>query len=199
MAGSLDSNSHVQAFLRFLQTPTARVPGINGSGLAYFAPESEIRKYFATHGESFRRIIAAAGGEEERIHFDDVQERYTIILTILLSIGYVRHLKNFVDYDELRDERLPFYTKPYNFPVTTDSPDEFWDKFYEEQWKFCPRPFEVRNEARIDPKQILPILEKQQIGQYNPPCKIQKVVLHADYDKLRVNSNGNQVCLISWS
>lgn len=109
-------------------------------------------------------------------------------------MGEGQLIQRFTEHDVLRDQYLPFTTKPHMFPLDS----EFFEEFQSKQWEFCAATITRKYNVHLEPKQILPFIEceKRKDG---GSSTIYKIRVHEDYDQLwpRRSSistlvNGNQ-------
>ena len=126
---------------------------------------------------------------------DYVREHYLQSFAILLCIGQGRFIHHFIKYNSLRDQKLPYHTKPDNFPFTT--PDIFED-FKRGQWQFCASKLEYKMDSCFKEEEILPITYKDQIGEGGSAI-IYKIVIEGDYNSLLPSGHVIPVCSASLS
>jgi hypothetical protein len=121
--------------------------------------------------------------DEPPVEPDTVLNGYTRVFAILIDIGKGHFIEEFVKHDSLSDQKLPFEVAPPQFPHDANN-SEFFTKFHEHQWKFCPYIF-VRNKinAELNKRYILPIVSKEWIAE-GGSSTVYKIELHPEYDTL---------------
>ncbi|KAF2139612.1 uncharacterized protein K452DRAFT_320254 [Aplosporella prunicola CBS 121167] len=111
---------------------------------------------------------------------ETIQKYYPRIFLILVLIERGQYIERFVEHEELRDEKLPFHTKPENFPEIPD----LYQQFYNQQWEFCPYTFVHQANEKIPAHRILPFTQYERCGN-GGNASIHRVFLLPDYNKLR--------------
>ena len=147
-----------------------------------FIPRSNLEEYFRRH-DQIESLLDAVLDSHDRpaVDPDYVRTHYLQSFATLLCIGAGSLIHHFLQYHSLRDSKLPYHTKPDDFPFTT--PDIFED-FKEAQWQFCASKLEYGMNGRFKEKDILPITYKKKIGEGGSAI-IYKIVIDKDYNSLR--------------
>ncbi|KAL8831869.1 MAG: hypothetical protein Q9191_000621 [Dirinaria sp. TL-2023a] len=174
-----EHDSEIQAFLRWHST--TRRPGIGGSNHAtpyHFIPFSAVKEYLGAN-QRVERLLAALFVKNVDAQY--VREHYLRPLAILLLIGQGPMIQVFVRYLSLMDHRLPFRTRPEDFPRSSDS--NLFDRFHSEQWQFCAADLEYNMDLNLHKEEILPITHKEEIG-WGGNAKVFKIVVDKEYNKL---------------
>jgi hypothetical protein len=105
----------------------------------------------------------------------DIRSNYLLILSTLVFIGHVDFLRHFQNWG-ITDANMPVTTIKIDRRFTPDKFTEVWEQFTSRQWQFCPliiRSGQGNEECRpplsraiggsIDPRQVLPIRQRQTI------------------------------------
>lgn len=174
-----EHDSEIQAFLRWHST-TRRL-GIGGSNHAtqyHFIPFSAVEEYLGA-SQRVERLLAALLAKNVDAQY--VREHYLRPLAILLLIGQGRMIEVFVRYLSLMDRRLPFRTRPEDFPHSSDP--NFFRRFHSQQWQFCAADLEYNMDLHLHKEEILPIIHKEKIG-WGGNATVFKVVVDSEYNKL---------------
>lgn len=175
----------VQAFHKWRCSSEAQLPGTGGPNLdteCSFIPRSKLEEFFKKHHQ-IENLLDAVLNSRDRPAVDPsyVQEHYLQSFATLLCIGEGNMIHYFQQYSSLRDQKLPYRTRPDEFPVTT--PDKFED-FKNAQWQFCAPKLEYGMSNRFKEEDILPIIRKEQIGEGGSAI-IYKIVVDESYNWLR--------------
>ena len=196
---SAQHNEALQAFHTWKRSTEAQSLGIGGPHFeteSPFIPRSNLEKYFGSH-ERVKDLLDAVLDSNDRPAVDPsyVQEHYLQSFAILLCIGEGHLIHHFQQYNSLRDQKLPYHTKPDDFPITT--PDKFED-FKQEQWQFCASKLEYNMNGRFKEEDILPITYKKPIGEGGSAI-IYKIVIEDSYNSLQPSGHVIPVCSASSS
>lgn len=116
-------------------------------------------------------------------------------LCILLEIGYGQYIPWFAQHPELRDDRLPLFSRPGPFPKDGD----IWEKFSERQWEYFPVTMNP-TQSYYEKTHVLPFLTKEYlVGGFT--AKLHKVTLASEYDALYRSDEVSPPMLnaLSWS
>lgn len=176
-----EDHSEIQAFWRWYENTRARCLGIGGPDHAAqrnFIPLSAVQQYLGA-SQCVEGLLAALCAEN--VEAQTVREHYLRTLAILILIGKGHMIKHFVRYHSLKDERLPFRTRPEDFPHSSDA--KFFDKFRRKQWQFCVTDLEYNMDLHLHKEEILPIVEKEEIGR-GGNATVFKIVIASEYNKL---------------
>ena len=180
-----EEDEEIQAFRKWISSSITRRPGIGGSShvTSYeFIPLSAVQEYLGTNHRVDDLLTSLFGKEANRvIDAEVVREHYLRPFAILLVIGEGRMIKHFVQYRSLQDHRLPYRSRPDDFPISKDA--GFFDQFYEQQWQFCAADLEYNMNLRLHKEEILPIIAKEEIGD-GGNAVIFKIVIDEEYNKL---------------
>ena len=178
-----EEDGEIQAFRKWISS-TQR-PGIGGSSHVTqcgFIPPSALKEYMGTNHRVEYLLTSLFGKEATRIVDPEfVREHYLRALAILLLIGQGRMIKHFVQYRSLQDHRLPYRTRPEDFPSSSDP--KFFARFHSQQWQFCAADLEYNMNLHLHKEEILPITHKEKIGS-GGNAVIYKIVVDADHNKL---------------
>ena len=196
---SAQHHEALQDFYTWKRSTEAQSLGIGGPQLETecpFIPRSKLEEYFGRHGR-VRDLLDVVLDSNHRpaVDPDYVREHYLQSFAILLCIGAGRFINHFRKYHSLRDQKLPYHTKPDNFPFTT--PDIFED-FKQKQWQFCASKLEYTMDSCFKEEEILPITHKTPIGEGGSAI-IYKIVIEEDYNSLRPSGHVIPVCSASLS
>ena len=156
----------LQNFVRYVEK--CKQPGISGTEneKVYFCPELNLKDYFSDHNQLegiLRCVLPSTGPLPVRAY--NIQTKYTKIFAILLYIGKGKFIKRFDQYNSLSDEKLPFDTCPEDFPSDVEDMDKsFFGSFYERQWMFCAPNLSYERFKNFQPRMILPIVSREELG-----------------------------------
>ena len=174
-----EHDSEIQAFWRWYSTAPRR--GIGGPCHAAqydFIPYSAVQEYLGAS----QRVEGLLGAvRAEKVDAQYVREHYLRTLAILILIGQGSMINHFVRYSSLMDKRLPFRTRPEDFPHSYDA--KFFDNFHGKQWQFCVTDLEYNMDLHLHKEEILPIIEKEEIGR-GGNATVFKIVVASEYNKL---------------
>lgn len=160
-----------------------------------FMPLLDLQDYLKAEKRT-TKLLRALSVEGVHQGLIELLEKYYIrVFIILTRIGKGRYIEHFVQHQNLRDPRLPFLEKPAHFPIDPNDPT-FWDKFYENQFAFCPHYFCYNeNSLKLEDHCVLPIISKEVLG-HGGSAAIYKIKLHPQYDQL--SPDGEAVKVISY-
>ena len=180
-----EHDEEIQAFGRWIVSPNSRRRGIgssNGATQCDFIPPSEIQSHLKA-GHRVEDLLNSLFGKEDgrTIDADVVREHYLRPFAILLCIGEGPMIKHFIHYPSLQDHRLPYRGCPEDFPLSPDP--TFFERFQNQQWQFCAAELEYNRNIYLHKEEILPIIDKREIG-HGGNAVIYKIVVHEEYDRL---------------
>lgn len=190
----------IQSFLRFVennkQKGTRSPPWDSENQDCHFLPYPALHQYF-TDSERLSSLLRAALPSHGSLPVaqSEIRAAYTNVFATLLSIGRGEYIEHFVRRDGLSDTKLPFYQRPLDFPQT--EPD-FFNEFYERQWKFCAPLMTYQRTTEWDPRRTLPIISKVALGSGGSSVTY-KIEVHRDYDRLDSKRTADEVSLDSLS
>ena len=175
----------LHAFHKWRRTSEAQSPGTGGPQFetdCLFVPRSNLEVYFGKHGQ-VEALLDAVLSSRDRPAVDPnyVREHYLQSFATLLCIGQGYLIHHFQQYNSLRDQKLPYHTKPEDFPDTTPN---IFDTFKQAQWQFCASKLEYGMNGRFKEEDILPITCKEKIGEGGSAI-IYKIVVEEEYNLLR--------------
>lgn len=161
------------------------MPGIGGPDFettCRFIPRSNLANYFK-RPHQVENLLDAVLKPDERpaVEANYVREHYLQSFATLLCISEGAMIHHFQQYKSLRDQKLPYRTRPDDFPITT--PDKF-EEFKDAQWQFCASNLEYNMNDRFKEEDILPITRKEKIGEGGSAI-IYKIVVDENYNSLR--------------
>lgn len=179
--------NHYPAIQDFLQWKDAAKTRRNGRGgpesdtILHYIPSSELEQYLTT--EKIKTLLEElfTGWDKPLPDPARVRQYYLRPFAILLSAGFGHMIYYVVDYQNLRDQNLPFFDKPKNFPKTTKV--DLFDAFHKEQWQFCAVRLEYDMTNHLGDNEILPILTKEQIRGGGSAIAY-KITVDEDYNSL---------------
>ncbi|KPI38136.1 uncharacterized protein AB675_1060 [Cyphellophora attinorum] len=134
-----------------------------------FLPPDRIRDWFDWHDPAKATIIlglvrAALGSSATRSDALDIAKRCPEVFCTLIYIGKAKYIKLFLQNRKLW--RLPLEANSRaSFPRLANGED-FFDEFYQEQWRFCAEPLSgglttsIMEDDRILPLEIVTELSK---------------------------------------
>lgn len=193
MAQHDGSSDACQAFHIWRKSTEAQLPGLGGPAcetIRKFIPRSNLEKYFE-RGHQLKNLLDAVLDSDKRTAVDVAYVRHHYLQTFatLLCIGRGHLIYHFQQHRSLRDQKLPYRTRPDRFPFTT--PDMF-EAFRSEQWQFCASKLEYAMTDRFNEEDILPIILKEKIGEGGSAI-INKIVLEDSYNSLRPPGGAKRV------
>ncbi|KAF2793632.1 kinase-like protein [Melanomma pulvis-pyrius CBS 109.77] len=167
-----DFREHVEHSLVTAGSPSAH----QGS----FIPRQILRSYLTP--DRLRKLLARPGDQ------DAVQNGYLTVFSILFFIGKGVYITYFIPHERYADEHLPFERTDHWPPEC----QEFFQQFFEAQWKFCPQPLrKLRlNDSRFPQEAIVPIIKCELLkdGFYSNTYKVD---IHPEYDLLTDAASGD--------
>ena len=180
-----DHKGRLQKFHRWLEENAVNGISSNATDSSRQFITSQSLKTYLEGPRELQRILDQLFSEDDEtpVEPDAVLNGYTRVFAILIDIGKGRFIEEFVKHDSLSDQKLPFEVAPPRFPRDADD-SEFFTKFHEHQWKFCPYIF-VRNkiDAELNKRYILPIVSMERIAE-GGSSTVYKITLHPEYDTL---------------
>ena len=112
---------------------------------------------------------------------DRVRKKYLRQFAILLSAGFGRLIRHFVNH-RYEDKDLPFKGKPTSFPKSTTR--DLFSEFCKKQWQFCAMQLDWdMSDDGVDSDCILPIFEKEEIDRGGSAI-LHKITVDEDYNNL---------------
>ncbi|CAF9943242.1 MAG: hypothetical protein ALECFALPRED_010901 [Alectoria fallacina] len=178
-------NDALHAFHTWRRSSEAQLLGIGGphfESTCPFVPRSNLEKYFE-RPRQLEHLLDASLDSTKRptVDADYVRRNYLQSFATLLCIGEGGLIHHFSQYESLKDQKLPYRTRPDDFPYTT--PDKFED-FKNAQWQFCASNLEYGMNGRFKEEDILPIILKEKIGEGGSAI-IYKIVVDENYNALQ--------------
>lgn len=165
MATSYAQHSQtLQDFHRWRHSPQTRTPGLGGSNLVptSFISRSKLEAYLETSRLEDLLHTVLNNDEIPAVAVAYVREHYLRCFATLLCINKGEWICHFQQYRSLRDEKMPYDTRPEQFPFD-DRPDLF-ETFKAAQWQFCAMSLQYDMKDRFRDQDILPITSKKEIG-----------------------------------
>jgi hypothetical protein len=149
-------------------SPTGTRPIISMSALRSYLTTGRLRKLllYVTSTANFERTV---------------RDRYLAVFSVLLLIDRGPYINNFVQHEELADERLPFLNRN-DWPEVCNV---IFDEFYEAQWKFCAKRliYDRLNDTKLPVDMVVPLKRKDKVRE-GPDSSIFKVELFEEYNHL---------------
>ena len=175
----------VQTFHTWRRSPEAQSLGIRGPNLnseCQYIPKSKLESYFHRRG-MIDKLLDAVLDRPHRVEVsgDYVKAHYPRTFAILLCIGQGSSIYYFQQHNSLRDPKLPYRTRPSDFPVLQT---DIFEDFRKEQWQFCVSPLEYNMNEHFDEDDILPITRKEKIGK-GGSATVYQIVVDEEYNLLR--------------
>ena len=146
-------------------------------------PVSEPNTYLNYNLPSILQGLFRVSENKER--YKQIQKSYVKVFAILVYKGKGELINQFQEYDNLRDEKLPFTKKPDEFPQSPNN-ESFFYKFYDGQQMFyAPKFRNSQIDSHYKDKRILPIIYKEKLNSLgNAKARVYKIVFHGSYNKL---------------
>lgn len=148
-------NSHVKQNLRPGQTA--------GGQKEYYVPAGTLHEFWDV--SHIKEILYKTPVQPLLLPITNIRDQYPQTLSIIVYISgsgrsYVRYLELFIQYEK-NDDTLPLEEKPAFLPDTPEAKD-FFEAFYENQWKFCPVPLGYGKlyKRKLYPRRILPLFRE---------------------------------------
>ena len=178
----------IQDFLDFVNEKS--VKGTHGPSSTVnrpFMPSRRLQTYFEgqLHQRTNNILQALFLPDEPPIEPAEILQKCPRVFAILLCIGKGRFIERFARHHNLRDNKLPFETRPRHFPNATDD-EHFWESFYEQQWHFYPHTFQNDTDTELEKEYILPIIHKEWLAEGGSAVAY-KIKLHSTYDQLKTS------------
>jgi hypothetical protein len=181
----------VQAFYAWIKNPRVAIAQYEDTaGLDDFIPAGEVQAYLCEDPSRLTAILTALFGSEDsrwRGRMREIVNRYSVVFAILVSIDHGQHILNFLPYEILCDDRLPFEARPAKFPWAPSDSGELFDRFQEAQSRFCAVMFNRNSTPVFDDGQPMPYLSKELLDEVGS-AKVYKVQIHASHDMLQSSS-----------
>ena len=160
-----ESGPAIQHYLQWVEKANTRRAGCKGSDNAigyHYIPQTVLEEYMTA--ERIKTLLAELFDGTNRIppNYERVRINYLRPFAILLSAGFGRMIRHFMDRRGLQDANLPFTSEPGDFPKSTTG--NLYKIFCEKQWQFCAVRLEYDMSDHLEDDYILPILEKVEIG-----------------------------------
>src|SRR5262249_16055198 len=112
--------------------------------------------------------------------------------------GQGTYISEFVRHPDLFDNRLPFHSRPINFPGlgSAHTEDNVFQAFAREQWHFWPHTFSEHIDMQIADHYVLPITDTQQIAA-DGTADMSNIKIHPNYDQLdHISKEVRKVCAL---
>lgn len=157
------------------------------AGLDDFIPAGEVQAYLREDSSRLTSIFTGLFGSEDtswRGRTNEIVKDYSVVFAILVSIDHGKYILNFLPYETLCDDKLPFESRPQKFPWASSDSDELFDRFQQSQLRFCAVKFKRNSTREFDDSRPLPFLSKEPIGE-GGSAKVYKVQIHASHDELQ--------------
>lgn len=164
-----------------------------GFASAPFIPRSKVQEFISDE-EKLTGVLHTLYPEDDydfQTTIQRLQKDYAAVFCILLRIGQVHLIEEFLKSTHLQDSKLPFgVDRPYGFPVTTNR--ELYKKFRDEQYSFCVATFEQNISHNIERSQILPIIDIEPIVSVEEggSASILKIKIHSEFHTFGSRASG---------
>jgi hypothetical protein len=194
-----DHDPVIQEFINWVGNDSSR--GILGPAPEVncpFMPDPKLETYFRNH-RKVREILRALFPDGDLpVGPEWIGRKCAKVFSILLLIGKGEFIAHFIKHESLRDNYLPFKSRPIDFPTATNDP-RFFESFYKQQWTFCAQVFQYNEiDMRLDKDRILPIIHKEKIAGGGSAVAY-KIILHAAYNRLDPRGDNARVTPITFS
>ncbi|KAK6433898.1 hypothetical protein LTR95_009923 [Oleoguttula sp. CCFEE 5521] len=178
-----------QAFLKWIE---GRHAVSHSAHLDDFVPSRAVSEYLGRDNRLETILTETFPSSEVRPSGTIILEKHCQLFAILLAIGSVEFIREFIPYPALKDERLPFTDRPTSFPHDTRTSgfgsrrakDDLFARFRKRQPYFCAPKIEKQHGYYFDSDSILPYTEKVEIGR-GASSVVHKVAIHSRHDGLR--------------
>lgn len=182
-----DEDPDIQAFLKWRQSEGQKTLGTKSieSETCPMISTTALKNYLRS--DKVKKLLKVLFSEGDFPAADYVVDHYLRPFAILLCMNLGHFITRFVEYDQLRDEKLPFESRPPNFPEHTKS--DIWKDFYSQQWEFCPVTLRFNMEQNLGEHEILPFATKEKVGE-GGTSSVYKVTAHQECNELRSVING---------
>ena len=181
-----DDHPHIQGLFSWAEK--ARRLGVGDAGLKIdrpFIPDQEVDAYFEDIRKTRKLLTALYPDGNHKLDPETIRKNYCKVFLILLLTGNGCSISNFVCHHSLRDQHLPFRTRPLHFPHSPNV--DFFTSFCHQQWEFCAQIFDYGTDQQFDAKDlILPIISIEKLGG-GGSATVHKIGLHPAYNKLGRN------------
>jgi hypothetical protein len=168
-------------FCKFLESSKEEAVGLHlpstSQSRIFFYPEDKMRDYLT--GPRIRKLLDYY--DIPATEYRSIQESHLIVFAILIRIGRVAHILQFLRRDRLADDRLPILNED-ELPHDCKT---FFEVFFQIQWHFCAQSFrrDRLNDTYLEDKRIIPITYSEPLNA-GPDSDIYKVHIYDGYDKL---------------
>ena len=177
-----DHDPAIQSFLAWKDDPkTARTGyGTSNYGRPPYIPINRLKGYLTVR--KVKSLLKALFPNETRpISANQIHEDYLRPFAILLSAGNGRMIYQFLKDGDLRDQYLPFRSRPPGFPRSTMC--DLWTDFDTHQWIFCPATLKFGKDHYFDSRMPLPISHKEECKRGGSAI-LYKIEIDKTYNKL---------------
>ena len=172
----------IQDFLQWISNSENFRTGCKGSDNAIgsrYIPRVALDAYLTT-GRIRTLLVELFDNTNRAPDADRVRTNYLRPFAILLSAGFGRWIRHFVDH-RYEDSHLPFSSKPRNFPQSTTQ--DLFNEFCKKQWQFCAMQLDYDMSDHLENDCILPILGKEDIERGGSAI-LYKITVDKDYNNL---------------
>lgn len=184
-------NAALQEFFRWeRQSWVEVVADIATDERAYVMPVETLRSYFKANDSRKLNKILSEVFQSEDIPVDPeaILRTHTAVFCILLRISKGEYIEDFVRFEELSDQRLPF--DPAHPPAcfleaaaAADDDQDFVQRFCEKQWMYCVPVFDNHMlHKHFGRQRLLPITHKERCG--GQSMAIYKIKLYGPHNKI---------------
>lgn len=160
--------------------------------LDFFMPDNQLKEYFERHLEEILYALSEETGLKS-VEPRFIRDGYLKIFAILLRIKREAWITYFLNFPSLNDNKLPFESKPDDFPAATEDDRFFWTSFNRCQWIFCAPEIRYKPRCKWNTQIVLPIIFKERIGS-GSSAETYKIRIHPEYNHLQ---RFDTVCLNS--
>ncbi|KAL9633347.1 MAG: hypothetical protein Q9164_004751 [Protoblastenia rupestris] len=154
----------VLQFHKWVKSSDASESGIGGLSHdkpCNFIPQSKLQAYMDKEELKQSLDIVVEDSVRQDVSTEYVSKYYLRPFAILLCIGQGSLIQHFVKHKSLRDNNLPFDSRPSDFPYLEK---DFFDEFQKSQWKFCPVELVYNMNECLKEEEILPFTLFEEIG-----------------------------------
>lgn len=183
-----DDNPVIQSFLQEFSKEPGNLWRIGRSGAANDIKNKYISCKTLQQSLDISRVqelLDALFGDRDE-HPPDagrVTKFFLRTFAILIRIGFGRMILYFIK-QQLNDARLPYHSKPTNFPSSSNQLDLF-SEFYKEQWGFSAQLMEYDMGYQLEQNTILPITNMEMIYAEGGSAMMYLIEIDEDYNAIR--------------
>ena len=158
-----------------------------------FCPPTALQEYFRKDNNRMMNLLVSKIFPSSNRDFEpqNILDGCLRGFATLLHIGEADYIRMFLKHNDLRDECMPFLTRPKNFPKSAE--DQLWDGFQTAQWIFSPTALKNRIGEELEGSEILPITSISEPLGDGGSADTYRISIHESCNKLHASQKKPQV------